>query len=148
MMSFQYKSVALATVPALATIAGSASAALAQTTSKTSDEAATNQKSASALQTTDISNAKLDSFAKAYLGVSKIKQEYTPKLKQAKDDETRQKVKLEASRKMVETVNGVDGMNVKEYSAILASAQSNPKLARKLTEAINHSSDKNGEAGK
>lgn len=132
-MSRHFKSVASATAIASIGFAAAAPAALAQ---ETQQQAPAPGVTAPA-PTTNLDEGKLKSFAVAYLQVDKIKKEYEPQIQQAKSDTEKEKIRTEASQKMVDAVNAVDGMTVQEYSSILASAQANPDLAQKLTNEIN-----------
>lgn len=130
-MSRHFKSVASATAIAFVT-AAAAPAALAQEAQQPSAPGVTAPAPA-----TNLDDTKLKSFAVAYLQVDKIKQQYEPQIQKAASDTDKEKIRTEASKKMVDAVNAVDGMSVQEYSAILASAQANPDLAKKLTNSIN-----------
>lgn len=113
-----------------------ATPALAQTASQGSD-GVTPPAATAPVPAPKLDGKKLKSFAVAYLQVDKIKREYQPQLAQAKSDSDKEKIRTEASQKMVEAVNHVEGMSVQEYSAILASAQADPDVAQKLTTEIN-----------
>ncbi len=128
-MTTKLKSTAVATAIAVAAAGTVAPAAMAQAAPK-SPPAATQSAPA------NLDRNKLKSFAVAYLEVDKIKRQYQPKLQKAGNEAEQQKIKSEASQKMVSAVNGVKGMNVQEYSSILASAQKDPKLAKQLTTEI------------
>lgn len=128
-MNIELKSTALAAVSILAVICSAAPAAMAQSAQKA-------PKNSAESAPVKLDQQKLKSFAVAYLQVDRIKRQYQPKLQKATSAAEQQKIKTEASQKMVAAVNGVDGMTVQEYSSILASAQSDPKLAKQLTEEI------------
>jgi len=127
------KSAAIAAA-AFAAACLSAPAALAQSAPATPTAPQPSAPSSSGAQKLD--QHKLKSFAVAYLQVDKIKQQYQPQLAKATDTAEKQKIQTEASKKMVAAVNQVDDMNVQEYSSILESAQSDPKLAKQLTDEI------------
>lgn len=129
-MTIKLKSTVFAAAAAAAA-AGIAPAALAQSQPAAKAPPASAQPAPARLD-----GKKLKSFAVAYLQVDKIKREYQPRLQNAGSTAERQKIQTEASQKMVSAVNGVDDMNVQEYSSILASAQQDPKLAKKLTDEI------------
>lgn len=84
----------------------------------------------------DIPEAKLKSFAVAYLEVDKITKSYLPKLKEAKSPEDQQKVRQEAGQKMMQAVQGSGGISVDEYNQIAQTAQTDPDVANKLTRYI------------
>ncbi len=128
-MSIQLKTTAITAAAVLAAACGFAPAAMAQSAPK-APSMSTQQAPAK------LDQKKLKSFAVAYLQVDKIKRQYQPKLQGAGNKAERQKIRTEASQKMVAAVNGVHDMNVQEYSSILASAQKNPDLAKKLSQEI------------
>ena len=130
-MSRHFKSVASATAIAFVSFAAAAPAALAQDAQQQAPGVT------APAPATNLDEGKLKSFAVAYLQVDEIKKQYEPQIQQAKSDTEKEKIRTEASQKMVEAVNAVDGMTVQEYSSILASAQADPGLAQKLTNEIN-----------
>lgn len=75
---------------------------------------------------------KLQSFAVAFLEVSKVTQEYQPKIAAAGTPEDQQKLQQEAGEKMVEVVNSSEGINVEEYNMIIQAAQTDPELAQRI----------------
>lgn len=78
-------------------------------------------------------DAKLKSFAVAFLQVDKVTQKYLPRLKQASSKDEQQKIRHEASGEMVKAVEGSSDISVEEYNSIAKSAQTDPQLANKLT---------------
>ncbi|HEX7035797.1 MAG TPA: DUF4168 domain-containing protein [Pseudomonadales bacterium] len=75
-------------------------------------------------QAADVSDAKLRQFAKAAKDVQKIQQDYTAKAKTLQKD---------AEQQIVASVEGA-GMSVAEFTELVALVQSNPDLARRLSE--------------
>ena len=84
----------------------------------------------------NFSEEKLRSFAVAFLEVDKINQEYAPRLQGASSAEEQQQIRQEATGKMLEAVEGADGISTDEYTQILTAAQADPELATQLNEAI------------
>ena len=78
-------------------------------------------------------DTKLKSFAVAFLQVDKVTKEYLPRLKQASSEDEQKKIRSEASGEMVKAVEGASDISVEEYNSIAKSAQTDPKLANKLT---------------
>lgn len=130
-MSTHFKFIASATAIAFVTFAAAAPAALAQETQQQAPGVT------APAPTTNLDDGKLKSFAVAYLQVDKIKKQYEPQIQKAGSDTAKEKIRTEASKKMMDAVNSVQGMSVQEYSSILASAQANPGLAQKLSDKIN-----------
>lgn len=94
-----------------------------------------------------VDEQKLQSFVVAFLEVNKVGQEYQPRLQAAAADQAEQaKIQEEASQKMVEAVEGTNGITVEEYSTILSSAQTDPQLAGQINEMIRQSAPE-GAAG-
>lgn len=80
----------------------------------------------------NVDDAKLKSFAVAFLEVSEVTQEYQPQIAAAGSAEAQQKLQQEAGKKMVEAVSKADGISVEEYNSIIQAAQANPELAQRI----------------
>jgi hypothetical protein len=80
--------------------------------------------------------AKLKSFAVAFLEVDRIGKEYSPRLKEAKTPEEQTRIKEEAGAAMTKAVESQDGITVDEYNSILTQAQSDPELANRISGKI------------
>jgi len=129
--------------------AGIAAAALFATQAGAQDQAAPAQETqpsvqppttqAPAVTQSEFSEEKLQSFAVAFLEVDKITKEYMPKMQQASSEEEQKQVRDEAGAKMVEAVEGSDGITVEEYNKIIESAQADPDLAQKISGYIQQS---------
>lgn len=79
-----------------------------------------------------IDDAKLQSFAVAFLQVNEIARQYQPQLESAATEEDRQKIQQEAGQKMVEAVEASEGITVDEYNQIIQAAQADPELAQRI----------------
>lgn len=79
---------------------------------------------------------KLRSFAVAFLEVSKVNQEYQPRLQATTDPQEQERIRDEASGKMVEAVENTGGITVDEYSQIIATAQTDPDLAQQINTLV------------
>lgn len=86
-------------------------------------------------------DAKLESFAVAFLQVDKVRQEYTPKMQSASEGD-QQKIQTEAGQKMIKAVEDAEGISVDEYNTIIQSAQADPELAQRVNNVIQ---DKSGQ---
>ncbi|KSV65044.1 hypothetical protein N182_36050 [Sinorhizobium sp. GL2] len=79
-----------------------------------------------------ISDQKIEAFAVAYLQVDKVRKDYSAKIAATPDEASKKQLETEGSKKMVETVNASQSISIEEYSAILAAAQSDPAIAKKV----------------
>lgn len=77
-------------------------------------------------------DAKLKSFAVAFLEVTKVTESYKPQIEAAGSTEDQQRLQQEAGEKMVEAVNNAEGISVDEYNMIIQAAQTDPELAQKI----------------
>ena len=77
-------------------------------------------------------DAKLKSFAVAFIEVAKVTQSYQPQISSAGTPEDQQRLRNEAGEKMVEAVNEADGITLDEYNSIIQAAQADPELARRI----------------
>jgi hypothetical protein len=91
---------------------------------------------APAIEAPAVPDEKLNSFAVAFLEVEKIKQEYTQRLQQAGSEAEQQQIQNEAGQKMLQAVEATEGITVDEYNQIIQSAQADPDLAQRLSNAI------------
>lgn len=79
---------------------------------------------------------KLRSFAVAFLEVDKVNKEYAPKVESAASEDEKTKLREEAGKKMVDAVNGTEGINAEEYGSIMNAAQSDPQLVARIQTMI------------
>lgn len=77
-------------------------------------------------------DAKLKSFAVAFIEVAKVTQSYQPQIESAGTAEDQSRLRQEAGEKMVEAVNEADGISLDEYNTIIQAAQTDPDLAQKI----------------
>ncbi|WP_274424106.1 DUF4168 domain-containing protein [Chelativorans sp. YIM 93263] len=89
-----------------------------------------------AAETTDISEEKLESFVVAFQQVEAVKEDFTQQIESAASDEEQQGLRNEAGQAMLQAVEDTDGISVDEYNQVLRSAQNDPELAERLTQAI------------
>lgn len=78
-----------------------------------------------------ISDSDLKAFAVAAKDVQKINQDYMPVYQQAQNDQQRATIEQEAMAKMAQSVKD-KGMSVEKYNQIVAAAQADPDVARKV----------------
>lgn len=79
----------------------------------------------------NVDEAKLKSFAVAFLEVAKVNQVYQPQIEAAQPDD-QQRLQQEAGQKMIEAVNASDDITVDEYNQIIQAAQTDPELAQRI----------------
>src|SRR5690606_18820546 len=89
-----------------------------------------------------VDDSKLESFAVAFIEVTKVTQSYKPQIDAASTPEDQQRLQQEAGKRMVEAVNESDGITVDEYNQIIQAAQTDPELAQRIN---SHISDAAGE---
>lgn len=93
-----------------------------------------------AAQEQQADDAKLKSFAVAFIEVAKVTRSYQPQIELAATPEDQQRLRQEAGEKMVEAVNEADGITLDEYNTIIQAAQTDPELAQRInghiTEAV------------
>lgn len=120
----------------LAAIGLTVGAAFAAPAMAQNDTQQTEQKAQQTAPAQSYDDAKLQSFAVAFLEVDKVKREFAPKLQQAKSEEEQKQIQTEAGQKMVQAVENAEGISVNEYNEIIQSAQADPELAQRLNEII------------
>lgn len=94
------------------------------------------QPSQPAIEAPALSEQKLQSFAVAFVQVEQLKQQYMARLQEAGSESEQQEIRNEAGQSILQAVEQADGISVDEYNQIIRSAQSDPELAQKLSDAI------------
>lgn len=91
---------------------------------------------------------KIDAFVLAAADMSAVRAEFQEKIQSAQSEEDVQRLAAEGRQKMIEAVEGAEGISLEEYNAIGAAAQEDPELARRITMLIEEQvgSDGNGPA--
>lgn len=79
-----------------------------------------------------VDDAKLRSFAVAFLEVNKVAETYRPQLEATKDPEEQKRLQTEAAQGMAQAVESSDGITVEEYNQIVGAAQVDPDLAQRI----------------
>jgi len=87
-------------------------------------------------QPMNVSETQLRAFAKVYVEVEKIRQEYEPRLKEAKNPEEGKQIQNEAVSKMQGALTK-EGLNEESYTQIFEIARADEGLRKKLVELIN-----------
>jgi hypothetical protein len=87
-------------------------------------------------QQLNVSEPQLRSFARVYVAVEKIRQEYEPRLKEAKNPEEGQEIKSEAASKIQGALTQ-EGLTEEAYSQIFEVARADAGLRQRLINFIN-----------
>ncbi|MBQ0744306.1 MAG: DUF4168 domain-containing protein [Pseudomonas sp.] len=103
------------------------------TTAAVAQEGAPAQPPAAQQAAAPISDTDLEKFVEAEEKVAEIREEFTQKLNDAKDQEQAQSLQLEAQEKMMEAVGEV-GIEVPVYNQIATRIQSDPELQQRAQE--------------
>jgi hypothetical protein len=88
-----------------------------------------------------VSDNQLRAFAKVYVEVEKIRQEYGPRLKEAKDAEEGKQIETEAVSKMQGALTK-EGLTKDSYNQIFEIARADDGLRKKLIDFINEERQK------
>jgi hypothetical protein len=83
-------------------------------------------------QETQLTDAKLEAVAKAYLEVLEIQKTYAPRIEQAQSAEEAERIEQDAMEAMAEAIERVEGVTVEEYNNILTAAQTDEQLRQRL----------------
>jgi hypothetical protein len=87
---------------------------------------------APAVDASALSEDKLQSFAVAFVEVSRVTQSYQPQFETAQSDADRERIQMEAGQQMIQAVDAAEGITVDEYNQIIQAAQADPELAQKI----------------
>jgi hypothetical protein len=87
-------------------------------------------------QQPNVSESQLRSFARVYVAVEKIRQQYEPRLKDAKNPEEGQEIKSEAASKIQGALTQ-EGLTEQTYSQIFEIARADEGLRQRLLNFIN-----------
>ena len=94
------------------------------------------QAASGGVQAPEVTDAKLESVAKAYIQVVAIQEEYRPRIESAQSAEEAQQLQQEANQEMVEAIEAEDGVTLDEYNTIIQAAQMDEQLRTRLNEHI------------
>jgi len=86
-------------------------------------------------QSTNYSDAKLESFAMAAVKVRTVMEEYRPQLRQARqnqDQEQFEKVRTQARKKVEQKISNTEGISNQEYQQIAQDARDDQQLRQKV----------------
>lgn len=86
-------------------------------------------------QQEQVSDEELKAFAKAYVEYQKVRQQYEPSLKAARDPAAREKIRREAGAKAKEAVEK-HGLSVASYNRIFTVVNANEELRQKALKLI------------
>lgn len=105
------------------------------------DAAPAPQMEAPAASAAQIDDGKLQSFAVAFLEVTKVTQSYQPQIEAAGTPEDQQRLQQEAGERMIQAVNDADDITVDEYNQIIQAAQADPELAQRINTHISQAAE-------
>ncbi|MEO3385810.1 DUF4168 domain-containing protein [Mesorhizobium sp. CAU 1741] len=88
-----------------------------------------------------IDEGKLQSFAVAFLEVTKVTQSYQPQIEAAATPEDQQRLQQEAGERMIQAVSDSDDITVDEYNQIIQAAQADPELAQRINTHISEAAE-------
>lgn len=88
-----------------------------------------------------IDDGKLQSFAVAFLEVTKVTQSYQPQIEAAGTPEDQQRLQQEAGERMIQAVNDSEDITVDEYNQIIQAAQADPELAQRINTHISEAAE-------
>ncbi len=92
-------------------------------------------------QEINVSDDELRAFAKVYVQVDKIRQEYEPRVKEAKDPEESRQIQTEAANKMQEAA-AKEGMTSESYRHIFELTNADETVRNKVIALINKEKEK------
>ncbi|SDH06781.1 DUF4168 domain-containing protein [Pelagibacterium luteolum] len=121
-----------ATLSGVALLAASFGPAIAQDAGTT----AAPEQPAMVAPATDFSDAQIGAFAVAYVEVMEIGMAFEQQMQTAETDEDLTSLQFEAQQQMVAAVEGIDGLSVDEYNAVLTAAQADPALAEQIQDEV------------
>jgi|GEM_PF-1319236 len=84
----------------------------------------------------EYSAADIDAFVAAFVEVNDVRTAYARQLQQTEDEAEQRAIIQEGNAAIVEAIDGVDGMDVELYSAILEAAGSNEDLSQRITRRL------------
>lgn len=89
-----------------------------------------------AMPATEFSEAQIKAFALAYVQVMEIGTSYEQQAQTAESSEDATALQMQAQQEMVTAVEGVDGISVDEYNALLTTAQTDQALAQQVQDEV------------
>jgi len=92
-------------------------------------------------QQMSVSESQLRAFAKVYVQVEKIRQEYEPRLKEAKNPQESEEIQKDAMSKMQQALTK-EGLTEESYTQIFEIARADEGLRKRLIELIDEERQK------
>lgn len=86
-------------------------------------------------QPVEVDDDKVEAFARAYLALTEVREDYSERLQDTEDSEEIQSLQHEASDAMAEAIEDA-GLEVDEYQEIAAAMSADPELRDKITEKV------------
>ena len=83
---------------------------------------------------TAVSDAKIHAFLTAAMSVSKVIEQWTPRIEGAESQEAADDLLVQANAELIAVIEGTDGISPDEYKEIAESARSDPALSARIEE--------------
>jgi len=84
----------------------------------------------------DVGDAKLQAFVTAAMSVSKVMEQWVPRIESAESREAADGLLVQANAELVATIEGTDGITLQEYKEISQAAQADPALSARIEEIV------------
>jgi hypothetical protein len=84
----------------------------------------------------EMTDAKLEAFVTALLGVEEVRQTYTPQIEAATDEEAQAELVTQANAAIIEKIEAVPELTVDEYVTIAQVAQQNQALGERIATMV------------
>lgn len=84
----------------------------------------------------EMTDAKLEAFVTALLGVEEVRQDYTPQIEAATSEEAQTALVNEANAEIIERIEAVPDLTVDEYVTIAQVAQQDQALGERIASMI------------
>lgn len=123
------------TVSAAAISLGAVAPVMAQTAAPAQTETQT-APAAPEAAAVDTSDAKLEAFVTALLGVEEVRIEYTPQIEAAENEEDQAALVTQANEDIIEKIEAVPDLTVDEYVGIAQAAQQDQELGARIAALV------------
>ncbi len=80
----------------------------------------------------NVGDAKLQAFVTAAMSVSKVMEQWVPRIESAESREAADGLLVQANAELVATIEGTDGITLQEYKDISQAARTDPVLSGRI----------------
>lgn len=119
-----------------ASVAALSLGAVAPVMAQTSSAPATTAAPTPQASEVDMSDAKLEAFVTALLGVEEVRIEYTPQIEAAGSEEDQAALVNQANEEIIEKIDAVPDLTVDEYVTIAQVAQQDQELGARIAALV------------